>query len=149
MANPPKKADALQPDINQGMFAPPKQMGRPSGDLTEQMMSSIRRLRILEERTSLLHGKTQVVEQNMLSNSKRAEDEIKKIQQTLIELRTDVIEVKNTIKMVVTEMQSAAKRQDVETLKKYITLWEPLNFVTRNEVQKLIAEALEEQQEQR
>ena len=149
MANPPQKQDAMQPDIGAGLFSPPKQ-ARPSGDLAEQMMSSIRRLRILEERGQLLHRKVQVIEQNMISTSKRTESEVRKVQEQLGEMKADIVDIKNTIKMVVTEMQAVAKRQDVEMLKKYITLWEPLNFVTRNEVRRLVAEALEDiQSEQR
>jgi len=34
----------------------------------------------------------------------------------------------------------------VESLKKYIELWEPLNFVTREEVEKIVKESLEEKQ---
>jgi|SRR3989344_4832113 len=145
MDNPPPKMTAMNPD--QG-FLPPKVIGKPSGDLAEQMMSSIRRLRILEERFSLIHRKTQVLEQNMLSNTKKVEDEVKKLQLQLGEMKADIADIKNTVKMVVGEMQSVAKRQDVETLKKYITLWEPLNFVTRNEVKRLVEETIEDMQSQ-
>ncbi|MEK6967150.1 MAG: hypothetical protein AABX51_00810 [Nanoarchaeota archaeon] len=146
MENPPRKPDAMQPDMASGMFAPPKQ-ARLSGDLAEQMMSSIRRLRILEERGQLIHGKVQVVELNMISSVRKTDAEVKKLQEQLGELRADIVDIKNTIKMVVSEIQVAAKRQDVEILKKYITLWEPLNFVTRNEVRRLVSEALEDIQQ--
>ncbi len=149
MANPPQKPDAMQPDMRQGLFAPHTSLGKPSGDLAEQMMSSIRRLRILEERVQLLHRKTQVLEQNMLSSQRRVEIDIKKLQDSISEMRADVVDVKSTIKLVVSELSQGAKRQDVETLKKYITLWEPLNFVTRNEVRKLVGEALDEIEEQK
>ena len=143
MANPPPKMTAMSPDSG---FLPPKNIGKPSGDLAEQMMSSIRRLRILEERFSLLHRKTQVLEQNMLSNTHRLEDDVKKLQIQIGDLKADISDIKSTVKMVATEMQTAAKRQDVETLKKYISIWEPLNFVTRNEVQRLIQETIEDMQ---
>ena len=35
-----------------------------------------------------------------------------------------------------------AKTEDVQVLDRYINLWEPANFVTRTEVEKIVDEAI-------
>ena len=52
-------------------------------------------------------------------------------------------EMKQKFDLIGSELSDTAKRQDVIVLEKYINLWEPLNFVTRNEVEKLINSIVE------
>lgn len=37
-----------------------------------------------------------------------------------------------------------ATKEEVHTLNKYINLWEPVNFVTQNEVEKIISRMLDD-----
>ena len=41
---------------------------------------------------------------------------------------------------------NTAKKEDVEVLQKYINLWEPVNFATRKEVEKLFSELKSEKE---
>ena len=44
---------------------------------------------------------------------------------------------------LVKELQTAAKRDEVKVLEKYINLWNPVKFVTQNEVEQIVKEMLE------
>ena len=117
-----------------------------SPELAEGLTDTIRRLRVLEERYATLHRKVQVNEQNSLLKHKKMESDIKRLSTEMKEIRDNFSEVRDSIRMLVKELQSAAKREEVEILKRYINLWEPLHFVTRNEVSKIIDEMLDEKQ---
>lgn len=101
-----------------------------------------RRLRTIEERYTNLQTKTQITEQNMLSRHKQITTEIKTINSEINEIKKEIIEIKDRILLLIKELQMCAKREEVKILDKYINLWEPVNFVTRNEVKDIIKETL-------
>ena len=100
------------------------------------------RLRILEERYENLRKKILVIEQNMLQNNKKLMTEILASDDSVKEFGRIIETMKEELKLIVRELKLTAKTDEMELLKKYIAVWEPLNFVTRNEVGKLIDDAL-------
>ena len=40
-------------------------------------------------------------------------------------------------------MQGMAKKDDVQVMKKYLELWEPIHFVTQEQVEKIVQDMLE------
>ena len=48
------------------------------------------------------------------------------------------------MKMIIKELKLCSKSEDLTVLKKYIDLWDPVRFVTQNEVEKIIEEKIEE-----
>lgn len=102
-----------------------------------------RRMRLLEERHTGLRKNVQVVEQNHLGDSKRFFTEVKTINTELSELHHELSEVKEELRLVITELRECAKREQVMVLEKYINLWEPVNFVTRHEVERIVEQSVE------
>ena len=128
-----------------GLFGKKKEeTGSSMPDVLEQVTGVARRLRILESRYNDLSRKAQVTEKNMLSERKRFTGEVKTIDSDILELKRDFHELKTKIEMIMGEMQNFAAKEDIASVKKYVDLWEPVNFVTRDEVEKIIKDALEE-----
>lgn len=126
-----------------GFFAKKKgETGPDVSDLLEQINSLGRRLRLLESRYTDLNRKVQVTETNMLNVRKRFITETKTINSDVIEVKKEIEGVKTKMDRVVSELKNFASRDEIDTLKKYIDFWEPVNFVTRNEVEKIIEEKL-------
>ena len=119
--------------------APP---GGPQQGAATEVRDLSRRLRTLEERYTNLQTKTQITEQNMLSRNKRISVEIKTINLDMNEIKKELLEVKDRILLLLKEIQSLAKKEELQVLNKYINLWEPINFVTRTEVAQIIEEIL-------
>lgn len=131
-----------------GFFAKKKEETGPNiSDLLEQSNSLGRRLRLLESRYTDLNRKAQVTETNMLNVRKRFITETKIINSDIIEIKKETEGVKTKIDRIVSELKNFASRDEIDTLKKYIDFWEPVNFVTRNEVEKIIEEKLEVKKE--
>ena len=113
----------------------PKETG-PSPEvkaISHDVSDLSRRLRTLEERFSNLQTRTQITEQNMISKNKQVSAELKTTTHEINELRKDIMEIKDKILLLIKELQSTAKKEEVKILERYINLWEPLNFVTRHE----------------
>ena len=114
----------------------------PMADLTEEVRNVSRRLKVSEERYTNLRTKVELTEQNMLSKDKQISTEIKTTNLDVHELKKELTEIKERIIMLIKELQTCAKREEVNVLEKYINLWEPVNFVTRNEVEDIIKDIL-------
>jgi len=133
------KGQSEQHPASSGFFGSKKPVeDTHSAETLHQVNDLSDRLRILEERFTNMRSKTQMTDQTVLSNQKKAMDEIKNINSELMEVRRTVDDMKATIKLIVKELQQCTKREDFQVLKKYIELWEPVNFVTRSELDKLI-----------
>ena len=89
-----------------------------------------------------MNRKSQVTEKNMLNERKRFITEIKTTNSDVVEIKKEIDGIKNKMDMIVNELRNFAARDELDTLKKYIDFWEPVNFVTRHEVEKIIEEKL-------
>ncbi len=108
--------------------------------LTEDVSNISRRLRILEERYTNFRNRIQVTDQNMLLHSKKQTTNIKTINSDINDLKKEINDIHEKIDLIIKELNNSAKKEDVEVLQKYINLWDPMNFVTRKEIEKLIKE---------
>ena len=137
-----EKKDGGKP--SQGFFAP-KPQPHATVDLSK-VMSQIgnmnSRLRMAEERYSNTRDKLQFMEENMLHADTRIKDSIKVLTSDLDELKEVVNKVKQDMGLVIKELQNLAKKQDLDTLQKYVDLWNPVKFVTSKEVMKMIDEVV-------
>ena len=110
----------------------------------EQVNTVARRLRIIESRYTDLNRKVQVTEKNMLGERKRLTRELKVDDSDILDLKRSVNELKSKVDVIASELKNFAVKEDVVSLKKYVDLWEPIEFVTREEVEKIVKETIEE-----
>ncbi|MBI2176363.1 hypothetical protein HYU40_03375 [Candidatus Woesearchaeota archaeon] len=133
--------------MDNGPFAPGKKNAQntPASSALSQSIGEVeRRLRALEEKYSNLERRSQVTEENMLSGNRKVKTEIKMSSGEISELKAQVADVNEKIKAVVRELQGFARTEDVDVIKKYLNLIEPLGFVTQNEVERIVRQAVEE-----
>ena len=135
---PPVKHEAI---IKFGRSEEPK-MPDMSGVNTDINTLS-RRLRLLEEGFTNLRRFFQVTEENMLAKNRHYSAELKTLTSDINEIRKEMQEIKDKLILVIKELQSVARKEEVKVLEKYINLWNPLKFVSQNEVEQIINEILE------
>ncbi len=112
------------------------------GGMTDQLNMLGARVRIGEERYSELRKKLLVVEQNMLSNHKKAITEIKSLQSDITEIKRTIQAVEDKIIMIIKELRLTARKEDIDVMKRYLDLWDPVKFITHDQVEKIIDEKL-------
>ena len=112
--------------------------------LSDELTNISTRLRVLEERSSNVKKKQQLVEQNMISHRKKFSDEVDLLKEEIDEMKRTMREVENKIILIIKELRMTAKKEDVDSLKKYVELWEPVKFVTQNQVESIVREFMEE-----
>jgi hypothetical protein len=67
------------------------------------------------------------------------------VQEQTDELKKQLDDVVEKMKIDVRELKECAKHSDIEVLQKYINIWQPINFVTRETVSKLVRDEVESQ----
>lgn len=113
---------------------------------SEDISNLSRRLRLLEESFTNLRRALQVTEQNILSKNKYFSTEIRTTMSDISDIKKELNEIKEKIIDLVKELQTSAKRDEVKVLEKYINLWNPVKFVTQNEVEQIVKEMLDNYQ---
>jgi len=125
---------------HKGFFPQKKAVMPDLSPLTEDVGNLSRRVRVLEESFSNMRRALQVTEQNMLDKNKLFSNEIRALSGDVNDLRKEAHEIKDRLLDIVKELESSAKREDVKILEKYINLWNPIKFVTQNEIDTLVTE---------
>lgn len=124
--------------------APQQEAGKKKSDkdlninlkLTESVSNLEARLKILEDRYANLRKKTQLTDQNMIDSEKELWDELRSTNDDLIELKKKVNELLHKISQMNEELEGAAKKYDLKVIEKYLDLWQPMNFLTREEFER-------------
>lgn len=80
----------------------------------------------------------------MIANHKKMLTEVKALSSELTDANKRVYEFQDRLLTFVKEIGLLAKKEDVDVLKKYIELWNPVNFVSAERVERLINDILEE-----
>lgn len=137
MPEPPKRHKGIFSGGNKEQ--PPADMG----GIAEDINTLGRRLRLVEESTVNIRNMLQITEENMIAKNKTFNTEIKALTSDVNEIRKEIHEIKDKITLVIRELQTAAKKEDVKVLEKYINLWNPVHFVTKGELDFVVSEAVE------
>lgn len=121
----------------------PKVAAVDTSGINSQLNNLSMRMRVIEERYTNMRRKTQLIEQNMLASNKRSKDELKLLESDITDLKRKMLELNSKTNQIILELRNCAMKQDVEMLRKYIDIWQPVNFVTANQVEKMINDAVE------
>ncbi|MBS3104824.1 hypothetical protein J4234_01050 [Candidatus Woesearchaeota archaeon] len=139
---PPKKHEGIL------KFGHAQQQEAPDfSGITTDVNTLSRRLRLLEEGFTNLRRFFQVTEENIIAKNKHFSAEIKTLTSDVNEVRKEIQEMKDKLILVIIELQSVARKQEVKVLERYINLWNPIKFVTQNEVEQIINEVLDKKQQ--
>ena len=96
------------------------------------------RVRELEGKYNLLRDRVLIINNNMIEEYKKLISETKIINSDIREIKNDIFKIKESMKHIIKELELFARKEDVKVLEKYINLWNPLKFVTEEDVLKLI-----------
>mgnify|MGYP001611426056 CR=1 FL=1 len=106
-------------------------------------LDSTSRLRGLEGKYNLLRDRALIINNNMIDQYKKTSTETKAINDDIKEIKSDLFKIKEAMKHMLKEFELFARKDEVKFLEKYINLWNPMKFVTGEE----LAKALEKQKE--
>ena len=74
----------------------------------------------------------------MVDHYKALQGDMKGINEDIRDIKEALETIKTTMGNIVKEMQFFARKDQLKVLEKYINIWNPINFVTEEEVLELI-----------
>lgn len=120
-----------------------EQISQQEMDLNYVISDLNSRLRNLENRYNLLAERLIIVNKNMIDEYKKLLKEIKASSTDTKDIKLEIFKIKNLLKELTTELEFFAKKDQLKALEKYISMWDPMNFVTEEEVEKLVETKME------
>lgn len=136
-----------QPKPHPGLFRKNVPQQPDFQGVQEDISNVSRRLRTLEEGFTNLRRALQVTDQNMLGKHKVFATEIRTISSDISDIKSNINELKEKILEMVNELEETAKKEEVKVLEKYINFWNPVKFVTQNEVDAIVRDVLQKEKE--
>lgn len=129
--------------LNSGK-AKPEDNSNAMNELQKEVSMMTRKIRINEERSLNIRKKSQMIEHNIISNHKKVLTEMRYMNEEIADLKKEIVGIKSKIATFAHELNGSAKKEDVQVLERYVNIWEPVNFVTRKETERIITDILEE-----
>jgi hypothetical protein len=120
--------------------APPPQ----NAEATQQLANASRRLLILEERYNTLRKKLQLSDQSLLKVQKEMHREVKSFDQELIDQKRDFMDLHDKVRLIIKEIKGSARTEEVKILERYLSMWDPLQFMTKDEVRGIVEQVVDE-----
>ncbi len=105
---------------------------------TKPLIDVQRRLRVLEERYTVLRRKNQLVDENFLRVEEELRKEMNKLNEEYTELRRLVIDIDDKLDRFLEQVKTTASREEVLVLKKYLEMWDPVQYLTHEEARRLL-----------
>ena len=104
---------------------------------TRALLSVVERQKSLENVIETLQDKVEIIDRGTIETFKKIFDEIKDIHTQILHIREDVTELQEFNKKLRGQLKLFTSKDEVTKIEKYVDMWEPMNFITREEAKKM------------
>lgn len=104
----------------------------------ERQNELLRLLRTMEERYTNLNRKLDVLESNFLAQQKKMNKDSMIAESDLVEMKKELSGFSYKLNLLSKELSLCARKGDVDTLRKYLEFWQPMDFIRRDEAERFI-----------
>ena len=108
-----------------------------------QLTALATRLKLADERYANLSKRNQITESSLLAFEKDMKAELRAIGKQTVELRKHVSEMNAKIDSILGELGTVVQKHELLTAERYLDLWQPMQFLTREEAKRLIQDERE------
>lgn len=98
----------------------------------------------LESKVNNLLREVDVLKNDFINRANKLNKDFKSLSDDLLEVRHEQEKMNQKMTLIINELKQTAGAEEVQTLKKYVEFWNPLNFVTQRDLEKAIESRLAE-----
>jgi len=102
------------------------------------------RVKILESRYSILKRRAELLESNIVELNKEMDKELGNFHSNYIELKRAISDLNKKMRVVLEELEDTASKAELEYIKTYLELINPLQFATKNDLKEALSKIKEE-----
>ena len=96
------------------------------------------RLNEVEEKQHLLRDRTLLIGENLITTKELQEDQTSALKKEIVAVQSEMKEIKIMMKRIINELQTFARRTEVDILKRQAALFQPLELARIKDVEALI-----------
>ena len=100
------------------------------------------RVKILENRYNNLGKKMELTDQNLIESEKTLSKEVRLLNQDILDVKKRIEALREKMDLLGQELSTSAKSHDLKVIEKYVEMWQPLNFVTKDELKRAVKEKI-------
>ncbi len=101
---------------------------------SKALITVVERQKDIESSLDILNEKLELVDHNSIKNFKKLFEDMKSIRTDMRELKTELESLKDYSGKITKQLKIMTTKDEVLKLEKYIDLWDPMQFVTRDEL---------------
>lgn len=102
---------------------------------SKAILTVVERQKDLESNLDLANEKIELLDHNTVKNFKQTFQDTKSTKEEIKNLKKEIKTLKEANIKIAKQLQLMASRDEVTKLEKYIDLWNPMNFLTRDEIE--------------
>jgi len=140
MANPLPQPQGFQMPFGQQA----KPASTASSEVIEHVSNLASRVRLVEERIDTLREHIEIIDDSLVEKHKAVISELREVENSVRSARGDIEELKSLVERLAKRLEELASREEVKILERYVSMWQPMNFVTRTEVAAVVKSVLSE-----
>tara|TARA_Y100000310_G_C20133687_1_gene557004 strand:+ start:63 stop:434 length:372 start_codon:yes stop_codon:yes gene_type:complete len=96
----------------------------------------------LEGKVNNLLRQVDVLKNDLIKKNNQLKKEVTVMNDELLEVRRKQEDTVQKMDLIIKELKKTAGVEEVMTLKKYVDLWNPINFVTQRDVERVVESKL-------
>ncbi len=115
-----------------------KAVSRDKIDINSKaILNVVQRQKDFESNLDLINDKLELIDHNSVKNNKDNFKEMKSIKSDIRDLKLEIKNIKEFNSKIIKQIRLMSSKDEVKKLEKYIDLWNPMDFVSRDEFNKL------------
>jgi len=128
------------------MPAERRTVGSVLNKMIDRVNSNIRRLRILEQESSIFKTRLTSNEQEVMAQRNQLNRAVKDMGDKIARLENRISGIEQTIKEIIDQFKKVATASKIKELEEMIEIYNPIKsqFATKEEIRRMIEEGLEE-----
>jgi hypothetical protein len=116
---------------------------KTEGDNLQFLMSDFNtRLRDLDERNRLIRERVLLLGKNIISSRQELDNDMSEIKKENHEIKRTLEKLQHTSKLLITDINKFVKREEIGIIERMLKDFQPLEFMRRKDVEKMIEEKL-------
>lgn len=125
--------------MDEQLFPVPAQQ-MPAAAPSASLTGIATRLKLAEERYANLAKRNELTEGSLLSFEKDIKTELRVLTKQTVELRKRLNEINTKMDAMLAELNVVVQKHEFTAAERYLDLWQPMEFITREEAKRLIKE---------
>ncbi len=102
------------------------------------------RVKLVEQQLQTIRNHLEVVDSSVIEKHKTLISEIRKTEDDMRNLRADMDKVKGLSERLAKRLEAFATKEEVKVLERYVNMWQPMNYMSKQETEKLVKNILKQ-----